>query len=452
MDSLNDTIVAIGTPLGKGGIGVVRLSGPAAKPIAQQLTRIDSFPPRELVFARVYDHHDESLLDEGCVVFFKGPQSYTGDDVVEFQLHSNPLILKKVLQSCIHHGARLAQAGEFTRLAFLNGKMSLSKAESVIDLIDASTTAAHHISLHHYQGRLHALIQGYRDQLMRLLEQLEGCIDFPDEVPVLDREMCDTQLTQSHHTLTQIINAQDFGDLIKTGLKVVIVGQPNVGKSSLLNALLGHDRAIVTDIAGTTRDYITETVEFNQIQCHITDTAGIHETTDRIESAGMAKIESLIQNAHGVIWVVDATHGKTAADQAILDRIQHINPTIPIIAIAHKCDQSSSTSLDDEHDWLAVSSQTQHGLSDLKQQLHFMYQSLTEGVDTQWICNIRQVDCLQRLASDIQDSLDAIRDHVDDAVLAISLKRAVMVCGELTGDHVTEEMLDGIFSRFCVGK
>jgi tRNA modification GTPase len=447
---MSDTIAAIATPAGMAGIGIVRVSGPLAITVFKNLTNQSDITPRHAYFLPV-TNGENKVIDRGVCIYFKGPNSYTGLDVVEFQLHGSPALLKAVLLACLSQGARLADRGEFTQQAFINGKLSLSQAESVMDIIEAQTQKAGHIALNQLEGALHKKIGNCRQTLMILLEQLEGSIDFPDEVPAMDKNIVRSQVQSIQELLTKTLNNQDFGKWIKTGINCLIVGLPNAGKSSLLNQLAGEDRALVSNQAGTTRDFIDLTIELDGYQYNLTDTAGLREQADAIEAMGIKKVEKLIQQAHLVLWVIDGHSEPSEPLLGVWERIKHKDGVVLI----NKSDLPlHGLAIPNECTWpnLNISTLTVEGVDGLKHYLMQNTRSKTQYVDTDMLCNVRQVDCLKKAEGYVSNILDTLNQNAEDDMIAFDLKQAILSLGELTGDDVTEEVLDGIFGRFCVGK
>ncbi|MEK7298263.1 MAG: tRNA uridine-5-carboxymethylaminomethyl(34) synthesis GTPase MnmE, partial [Candidatus Margulisiibacteriota bacterium] len=322
-DDYLDTIVAIATPPGAGAVGIVRISGVQAVVLTQRLLRTrEALTPRCAYFRRLHHPVFGETIDEAVVLFFKGPHSFTGEDVVELQTHGSMVVLRQLLSVLTECGARLAEPGEFTRRAFLNGKLSLDAAESVIDLIESTSTKSSQIALGRLKGKLYTVIGEIRAVLMRLLEQVEGSIDFPDEVEPLNRQVLRDAVSMADHRLGQVLAAQDFGQKVSEGISCVIVGQPNVGKSALLNAFCGESRAIVTAIAGTTRDFLTADIELGGLLFRLVDTAGIREGAGVVEKLGIRKVHTLLKQAHAVIWVVDRTRPFDSQDAKIFERIR----------------------------------------------------------------------------------------------------------------------------------
>ncbi len=450
---LDDTICAIATPVGIGGIGVIRLAGPLALSIAKTLCpSVTSWTPRyvavsELVF-------DGGVLDQGCVIYFQGPHSYTGDDIVEFQLHSNPHLLKRVVSVLVELGARLALPGEFTQRAFLNGRMDLSQAESVGELIHAASDMARQVALGRLKGRLYRLVLVLRQRLMRMLEQVEGSVDFPEEVPAIPRPEFVDSIEFCLSELRKVLSIQDYGRRIESGVKCVIVGRPNVGKSSLMNALLGENRAIVTSIAGTTRDFIDVNAELGGVSFQFVDTAGIRElTTDVIEKLGIKKINQLVTKADLILWVVDGSQALTEDDFRVVESIPKRKPVMIILNKSDKR-QRKLSGLPQLPHWkmVHVSAKRGDGIQEFKQALRDWVYDGVPVSDLDLMCNVRQLGVLKTVFAELVHVLECAKAGLEDDVLSIDLKRAILGLGEFTGEEVTEEMLDGVFARFCVGK
>lgn len=449
---LYDTITAIATPPGIGGVGIIRVSGPQSLEIAKRITQKDTLTPRYAHFTKLFDTQN-TLIDEGCVIYFKGPNSYTGEDCVELQTHASPFSLKTLLSVCTELGARLATGGEFTKRAFINGKLSLSQAESVIDLIHSSTEKSHAVALNHLQGSLFNQLAQYRHDLLTLLENIEASIDFPDEVEPINREETKALINTMQTTIDSIIDLQDFGKAVHSGINCVIVGKPNVGKSSLFNAFLGDERAIVTDIEGTTRDYIEAKIELAGIRFNLFDTAGVRESDDYIEYLGVQKIQELLTKADLVFWVIDTTKELTENDHKVFEPIQSKDNVIILF---------NKTDLHPSHPQLPkkatalhsfnISAQDPQTLNAVKTHLKTTFVDQYENADLEMICNIRQLDALKRCKTFLESFNTSLSEEILDDMLSVDLRKTIEILGEVTGDDLTEEMLDNIFSRFCIGK
>lgn len=447
---IQDTIVAIATPVGVGGIGIIRLSGPKAFVIAKEMAPNFKKMPRYLQYVGLFESKEERLLDNICAVYCISPHSYTGEDVVELHLHASPYLLQKVLDLCVDFGARLAEPGEFTKQAFLNGKMNLIQAESVVDLINAQTDSEHHMALSHYQGHLYGHIVKLRQVLLDSLAHLQASIDFPDEVDPLPRSELKKGLENGIEALARIVKFQDFGVLIQEGIPGVIVGKPNVGKSSLFNALLGENKAIVSAIAGTTRDVLEARLQLNGLRFIIQDTAGLHDTKDYIEHLGIKKVKEKIKKAQLVFWVLDGARPFDEEDFLVYQKIKRKKQ---LYLLVNKSDQKQRLKLPESikklHPCFFISMKTKAGLQEFKQAVGILFRKTFDEADVNLLCNIRQIHCVKQVLKKLKQ-IDI--DTVLDDLLCIDLKALVLKLGELTGDDLTEEVLDNIFSRFCVGK
>ena len=363
--------------------------------------------------------------------------------------------MQSVLSVLLALDVRLADPGEFTKRAVVNGKMDLTQAESVIELIHSKSMYAQRVSLAHLRGSLFKRISLLRAGLMRYMEQIEGSIDFPDEVDAVDRIGMIASIEKSVSDLSHLLRAQDFGKWIQGGVQCVIVGRPNVGKSSLLNALLGESRSIVTSIPGTTRDFIDAQILLGGVTFSFVDTAGVRsETTDVIELLGMRRIKALIRSSDVVLWVVDGSVPLQPDDYRILEQIKRKARLYVIVNKSDKRQRVDLSGLEFKKNtrMIAMSTKKQHGLGELKEALRHDFVERLERLDVSLMCNVRQVAALRLVRDQLKHLLaQYVLGAVDDA-LSIDLKGAILKLGEVTGDDVTEEVLDGIFSRFCVGK
>ena len=452
IESNQDTICAISTPLGVGGVGIVRLSGNQSLSFLKKcFTFKSTVTPRYVYQGQFYSHANKRFIDSVCVVYFQGPASYTGEDVVEIHCHSSVYILKSVMQEFISLGARIAKEGEFTKRAFIHGKLDLTQAESVIDLIHSETEASHRVSLAHVNGVLMDFIQSIRSPIKEILEQVEGSMDFPDEVDAIDRKKTYHIVAGIFDRLKDVLSYQDVGELVMGGVNVLIVGRPNVGKSSLFNMLLGKDRAIVSDIPGTTRDYLEATFEFKGYRFNLFDSAGFRHSDDQIEQLGIERISSLLDRAHVICWCVDQSDQFNADDNSVYEAIKsHHN----VLVFKTKSDLDSKLILNKHITFPSYPISVYN--KDLTTQIKSIFYEHTvhvsESVNLDLLCNIRQKACLDQLEQWFLNFLTDLNSVKDDDLLAIDLKRGLEICSEFSGDSLTEEVLDGIFSRFCVGK
>jgi tRNA modification GTPase len=458
---LFDTIVAIATPMGKGSVGILRLSGDQAKSIVQMLCpTIIISKPRHVYFTNICHPDTSAVIDQGCVIYFKSPASYTGEECVEIQAHGSYYILQQLISVCVHKGARMALPGEFTKRAFLNGKLGLSQAESVHDLIQSDSEKSHAVALSHVQGKLFKHIQSCRDVLSQMYQRIEASIDFPDEVDGIDRDEALRIVTAQCDQFQEILSYQSLGETVKHGINSVIVGQPNVGKSSLFNALVGRERAIVTHLPGTTRDYLSESYQLGGMTVNLFDTAGMRETEDYIEHLGIEKITDLINTASCLFWVVDATQALTTSDRRIFTKIQHHKS---VIIIGNKSDQLDDVDAPSPAQrtmsdamlmcpYMGVSALTTNGINQINTYLYNQFITQVENADLALLCNVRQLNCISDALAGLQLVKDGLNTGIEDDVISASLRQSILKLGEVTGDAFTEETLDQIFSQFCIGK
>lgn len=457
MTSITDVIVACATPIGTAGVAVIRVSGHGARDmVAHCVPAAQNITPRYVALSPFYYPHTTTLLDQVCCIYFKGPRSYTGEDCVEIQCHSSVYVIKEVLASMQQLGARLAEPGEFTKRAVVNGKLALTQAEAVIDLIHSETKLQHVVSLNRVEGKFFKHMQQFRSQFMALLEQLEGSIDFPDEVPAIDRKETVATMNSCQADITRIIQLQDLGKAIETGVHVVFVGAPNVGKSSLFNACLGQERALVADQAGTTRDYITEKIIYHDLPFHLYDTAGIRTDADVIEYMGMQHVEGLINKADLILWVGDQQKGLDAEDRAVLDKLKNKKNVACVWNKADAvgsvvCDQVSTVPFQPLFE-LRCSSFNEAHITELKQLCWQASTGTYTPSDLEWLCTVRQQAGMAQLSESVAALLAALEEEQYDDIVTIVCRRCVESCSDVIGDSLSEEMLDGVFSRFCVGK
>ncbi|MGE0199696.1 MAG: tRNA uridine-5-carboxymethylaminomethyl(34) synthesis GTPase MnmE [Candidatus Melainabacteria bacterium] len=462
----SDTIVAIATARGHAAVGIVRLSGPDAFAIAARIWVRHPASARLPVFKPGRIHHGwimtpaaaggRRLIDEVILLPFQGPHSYTGEDVVEIQGHGGEAVLNAILHLCLQQGARMAMPGEFTKRAFLAGKLDLTQAESVMDLISAGSERA----LSQAAGNLHAqtltrLLDTLRETLIDVQMQIVASVDFPDEVDEPDRLPLIDQLTALQLQANALKMSSDHQHQLNEGVRVAILGLPNSGKSSLFNALLASDRAIVTDMAGTTRDVLSERLQINGVPVLLIDTAGIRETENRVEILGIHRSWEAAETAQGVLYVVDATQGLSAADQQVLNRLD--TTRVPVVQVWNKVDQTSDHDCPPEG--LAVSALGGHGLPRVFGVLSDWVTALseapeqTEAAFTGLALNQRQVACLESLSEHLTLAAESLsQQSLPLDVTTVPLSDALHALDRLSGRDATEHVLDAVFSRFCVGK
>ncbi len=443
-----DTIAAIATAPGRGGIGVVRVSGASLSELAAALCgRVPT--PRKAVFARFLDA-DGVTLDEGIALYFPAPASFTGEDVLELQGHGGPVVMQMLLERCLELGARLAEPGEFTRRAFLNGKLDLAQAESVADLIEASTAAAARSALRSLSGRFSEEIHRIVDALIDLRMLVEATLDFPEEeIEFLEQARALPRLDTIRQQLQDVLDRARQGALLRSGLNVVLVGEPNVGKSSLLNQLTGEDRAIVTEVAGTTRDALRETVQIEGIPLHIIDTAGLRETEDAVERIGIERTWREIERADVILRLVDARVGASASATEAIDA--RLPQAVERIIIANKIDLVGLEAGRVEENGvvrLQVSAKKGAGMELVRAELLRVAGWQAHGEDL----ILARERHLQALRAALAHIGTAAGQSAALELFAEELRLAQDVLGEITGEFSADDLLGVIFSRFCIGK
>lgn len=452
-----DTIVAIATAIvpQQGSVGIVRLSGAEAVSIARGLFQApghQTWDSHRILYGYVRHPKSQALVDEALLMLMLAPRSYTREDVVEFHCHGGIMAVQQVLQLCIEQGARLAQPGEFTLRAFLNGRLDLTQAESVADLVGAESPQAAQTALAGLQGKLAHPIRQLRSTCLDILAEVEARIDFEDDLPPLNEAEVKGQLAQVLAQVEQILATADRGELLRTGLKVAIVGRPNVGKSSLLNAWSRSDRAIVTDLPGTTRDVVESHLVVGGIPIQVLDTAGIRDALDRVEQIGVERSRTVAQTADLVLLTLDAQVGWTDADQVIYEQVKHR----PLILVLNKIDLLSPESLYTLPDIAPVvktAAAQNQGIDALEQAILECVQAGTlQAANLDLAINQRQAAALTHAKSALQQVQDTIANDLPLDFWTIDLRSAVQALGEITGEEITESMLNQIFSRFCIGK
>ncbi len=441
-----ETIAAIATPPGKGGVGIVRVSGPLVKHIEKQLCSQD-LTPRLATYTDFLDCN-HAVIDQGVAILFVNPHSFTGEDVLELQGHGGPVVMQALLQAVLAAGARLARPGEFSERAFLNNKMDLVQAEAVADLIDAQSTAAARSAVASLQGEFSRQIQRFNSKLIELRQFVEAAIDFPDEdIEFINDSNVVADLEQLIEQLQVIQNAATQGRLLQQGINVVITGKPNAGKSSLLNQLCGVDSAIVTPIAGTTRDVLREHIHLDGLPIHLIDTAGLRATEDVIEKIGVERAQQALQTADVILAVIDISRTEDAQFKA---EVQAQYPDTPIIWVYNKIDLTTSTAKADKAMECSISAKHGDGVSDLKQKLkQLIGYHAHEAV---FIARQRHVDALTVAAKYLQQGLVQLHSAQASELLAEDLRQAQLALNTITGEFTSDDLLGVIFSSFCIGK
>ncbi|AHE68474.1 tRNA uridine-5-carboxymethylaminomethyl(34) synthesis GTPase MnmE [Legionella oakridgensis] len=444
-----DTIAAIATPPGRGGVGIIRLSGPEAYAIALQLTGQSQFEPRQAIYCSFYDIKGE-LIDKGVLLFFKGPHSFTGEDVVELQVHGAPVILDYLLQECVLAGARLAKPGEFSERAFLNDKIDLTQAEAIADLIHASSQTAARMAVRSLQGDFSKKIAALSEQLINLRLYVEAAIDFPEEeIDFLNDGKIAAMLHHLIEELTIIRKSAGQGAMMREGLSIVIAGRPNAGKSTLINSLAGREVAIVTEVAGTTRDVMREQVLIDEIPVHLIDTAGLRDSDDPVEKEGIKRAWHEVSRADCLLFVMDVTLREEEVDSLNHEIHAALPPNVPIIRVFNKIDTLGS-SPKNEKNAIYLSAKSGDGLPLLKAKIKEVvgYQP-AEG---QFLARRRHLQALDEAKSLLLAGQEQLAIHRAGELLADDLRLAHQALCEITGEFTSDDLLGKIFSSFCIGK
>jgi tRNA modification GTPase len=452
-----DTIVAIATAIvpQQGSIGIVRLSGSESLLIAQKLFHSPGKQPWEshrIVYGYIRHPNTNKLIDEALLLIMKAPRSYTCEDIVEFHCHGGIMPVQQVLQCCLDLGARLAQPGEFTLRAFLNGRIDLTQAESIGELIGSQSAQASQVALAGLEGKLAQPIRKLREICLDILAEVEARIDFEDDLPPLNEGEIINSLKEVLSQVKTILATADRGELLRTGLKVAIVGRPNVGKSSLLNAWSRSDRAIVTDLPGTTRDLVESQLVVGGIPIQVLDTAGIRETVDTVEKIGVERSRKAAQKADLILLTIDAQTGWTPEDQEIYQQVQD-RPLILVINKTDLADPILTAYPSNFQEIVYTAAAYNQGIEDLEKAiLHLVNQGNLTANDLEIAINQRQAAVLTTAKIALEQVQETINNQLPLDFWTIDLRTAIQALGEITGEDVTESVLDRIFSRFCIGK
>ena len=457
---IDDTIAAIATAPGEGGIGIIRISGEKSLEVAQSIFKsksgkmIKDYNARTLIYGTIVD--GEKVIDEVLLAYMKGPNSYTAEDVIEINCHGGFISVKKILELILSKDVRLAEAGEFTKRAFLNGRIDLSQAEAIIDVIKSKTDMAHEVAQSQLEGSLAKKIKDLRMNVTEVLAHLTVSIDFSEEdVEEITYQTLETKSFELRNEIKKLYDTAESGKILRDGLKTVIVGKPNVGKSSLLNSILGENRAIVTDIAGTTRDVIEEFVNIKGIPLKIVDTAGIRETDDIVEKIGVEKSRESFSTADLVIMVLDASRKLAEEDIEILESLENKKT----IVLLNKIDLKPEIEIEkikeyvNEEDIIEISALKHQGIEELHDKIEGMvYQGSVKNSSNLMITNSRHKDALFKAYESINDAINAIEQRMPYDFIEVDFKNIWDYLGYINGDTVREDLLDTIFANFCIGK
>jgi tRNA modification GTPase len=450
-----DTIVALATPLGRSGIAVIRLSGDGALDIAQKIVNDEFTPkPRLAILKDLYNPANGAYIDEALITYFKAPHSFTGEDVVEISCHGAPIIIRQIIDVCLKLNARMAEPGEFSLRALSNGKLNLSQAEAIRDIIDARTIASAQQAARQLRGELSNNLQPLKDDLLNVIIVLESALEFvEDDLPDFEIDNLKKRLSILLDKLEKMASTFQAGRLIREGIKVALVGRPNVGKSSLFNSLVGFERAIVTDIAGTTRDALHESLSINGIPISLVDTAGLRDTSDTIEQIGVSRTKGTLNDADLIIVVIDGSENLDPDDHRVLTEVKDLSYIIAI----NKVDLSSQA-IDfceehiDKSKCVFTSAKTGFGIDSLQQKILSPFQLQAGENKSFLISDARHNDLLIRAKSEIESSYNLLDDNVSEEIILVGLHNALRLLGQITGETSTEDMLTRIFSTFCIGK
>ncbi|MBH9967999.1 tRNA uridine-5-carboxymethylaminomethyl(34) synthesis GTPase MnmE [Bacillus sp. V3] len=458
-----DTIAAISTPMGEGAIAIVRLSGDEAFDIGAKVfrgmkgTSMKEFASHTIHYGHIIDPATEQVVEEVMVSVMRGPKTFTREDIIEINCHGGLVSVNKVLQLVLKHGARLAEPGEFTKRAFLNGRIDLSQAEAVMDLIRAKTDRAMNVALNQMEGRLSNLIRKLRQEILETLAHVEVNIDYPEYDDV--EEMTHTVLLEkSRHVrdeIDKLITTSEQGKILREGLSTVIIGRPNVGKSSLLNSLVHENKAIVTDIPGTTRDVIEEYVNVRGVPLRLVDTAGIRETEDIVERIGVERSRQVLKEADLILLVLNYADELTHEDEQLFEAVKGMD----VIVIVNKTDLPQKIDLDrvrelaKEHPLVTTALLEEEGIDELEEAISSLFfAGSIEAGDITYVSNSRHIALLNQASQAINEAINSVEMGTPIDIAQIDLTRTWELLGEIIGDSVHESLIDQLFSQFCLGK
>lgn len=466
MSSIKDTICAIATPNGLGAQGTIKLSGREALDTVAQIffpirksVSVKEIPPYTSTYGWIKDPNTGESIDDAMVLVMRAPHSYTGEDQVEITCHGSPFILSLVIKLLLRHGARLAEPGEFTRRAFANGKMDLSQAESVADLIASTNKAALRLSLTQMKGLFRQKIEDLREQLINFASLIELELDFSEEdIEFVSREELKSRCSNITKEILALAKSYETSQVIKNGIPIAIVGSTNAGKSTLLNGLLQEEKAIVSDIHGTTRDIIEDTLFIEGQQFRIIDTAGIRQTEDKIESIGIKRALERAGNAEHILWIIDPNEAIHELDILIQSLDSFREKITPII---NKSDIATKEKISNVSNWiikklsnppLTISAKTTQGIDQVRALLHDQFKHITVANDQVMVTNIRQAEALYKASESLQTVSEGITLGISGDLLAQDLRAATSALGEVIGEVTTDDLLGNIFAHFCIGK
>lgn len=454
---MDATIAAISTAYGEGGIGIVRISGSDAEKVIKKIFVSDfKLEHRKMTYGHIVDPKNGEVIDEVLCVLMKGPNTYTREDVVEINCHGSVVSLRKTLLAVLENGARLAEEGEFTKRAFLNGRLDLSQAEAVIDIIRAKTDKTYDVAIGQLEGKFSKLIKSIRQEILDLLVNITVNIDYPDQdIEEILYDDMEKEIAKIQKEVKDLLDTSNTGKIIKEGLRVSIIGKPNVGKSSLMNALLKEQRAIVTSIPGTTRDTISEAISIRNIPVIITDTAGIRETEDQIEKIGIEKSKEAFNNSDLIIFIVDMSREFTKEDEEIISVIGDRNT----IVLANKVDLDRKINIEDIKNVIPngkvieTSMVNMFGVNDIEDEIEkLVYGGKVSQKESIVVTNVRHEDLLRTAFNSLEDGKNMVSNGEALEFVEIDIKHSYEALGEIIGETISDDILDEVFSKFCLGK
>jgi tRNA modification GTPase len=457
-----DTIAAISTPMGEGAIAIVRLSGEQAFDIADKVFRpvkgsVNDFASHTIHYGHIVDPETSQIIEEVMVSVMKGPKTFTREDVIEINCHGGLVSVNKVLQLLLKHGARIAEPGEFTKRAFLNGRIDLSQAEGVMDLIRAKTDRAMNVALNQMEGRLSKLIKKLRQEILETLAQVEVNIDYPeyDDVEEMTHRVLLDKSKQVRDEIKKLLVTSEQGKILREGLSTVIIGRPNVGKSSLLNSLVHENKAIVTDIPGTTRDVIEEYVNVRGVPLRLVDTAGIRETEDIVERIGVERSRKVLKEADLILLVLNSADELTHEDEQLFEAVKGMDVIVIVnkTDLPQKIDLPKVKQLATQHKLVTTALIEEQGIDELEEAISSLFfEGSIEAGDMTYVSNSRHIALLNQAHESISDVINSVEMGTPIDIAQIDLTRTWELLGEIIGDSVHESLIDQLFSQFCLGK
>ncbi|CAC6508545.1 tRNA (5-carboxymethylaminomethyl-2-thiouridylate) synthase [Staphylococcus aureus] len=456
-----DTITSISTPMGEGAIGIVRLSGPQAVEIADKLYKgkhlLNDIPSHTINYGHIIDPESKEVVEEVMVSVLRAPKTFTREDIIEINCHGGILTINRVLELTMTYGARMAEPGEFTKRAFLNGRIDLSQAEAVMDFIRSKTDRASKVAMNQIEGRLSDLIKKQRQSILEILAQVEVNIDYPeyDDVEDATTEFLLEQSKEIKQEINRLLDTGAQGKIMREGLSTVIVGKPNVGKSSMLNNLIQDNKAIVTEVPGTTRDVLEEYVNVRGVPLRLVDTAGIRETEDIVEKIGVERSRKALSQADLILFVLNNNEALTQEDYTLYEVVKNED----VIVIVNKMDLEQNIDINEVKDMIGdtpliqTSMLKQEGIDELEIQIRdLFFGGEVQNQDMTYVSNSRHISLLKQARQTIQDAIDAAESGVPMDMVQIDLTRTWEILGEIIGETASDELIDQLFSQFCLGK